>query len=85
MKADNQLAISLPVLVCRNMGRYNAKSLSKKLRLSLPVYVGHFCDRNREKGLGLLWLFQGTYVTVGAYMRLEPSSLESSIVYSLRY
>ena len=44
-----------------------------------------FYDRNREEGLGLLWLFQGTYVTVGAYMSLDPSSLESTIVYSLPY
>ena len=25
-----------------------------------------------DVGLGFVWLFQGTYVTVGAYMRLEP-------------
>ena len=31
-----------------------------------------FYDLTYEEGLGLVRLFQGTYVTVGAYIRLEP-------------
>ena len=52
MKANNQLAISLPVLVCQNMGRYNAKSLSTKLGLKLAgLCWTHFTTETVRRGL----------------------------------
>ena len=52
MKANNQLAISLPVLVCQNMGRYNAKSLSTKLGLKLTgLCWTHFTTETVRRGL----------------------------------